>query len=60
VLNAIAGGDTADSPALAALAAACDEVLVIAPTREKAQTLIDASAIANRKLTPVGTLSHAD
>lgn len=59
VLAAVTSEATAESRALAALAATCDEVLVIAATHEMAQTLVNASAIVGTKLTQVGTLDKA-
>ena len=60
VLSAATGEADSQSRALAALAAACDEVLVIATTYEMAQSLIEVCGVADRKLTSVGALERAD
>jgi len=60
VLASVASEAAAESRALAALAATCDEVLVIATTHEMAQSLINVSGTLGAKLTPVGALDRAD
>lgn len=60
VLTATSGEAASESRALAALAAACDEVLVAATTHEMAQSLIKVSAAAGGKLTPVAAIERAD
>jgi voltage-gated potassium channel Kch len=60
VLAAVTGEAAAESRALAALAATCDEVLVIATTHEMAQSLVKVGGTPGAKLTPVGALNRAD